>query len=64
MTIRDIIGILTASLALFSDPLVYTNEYIEMFVSKCIRHGLVVQVSKKEKGTRIKNMYRMVAPTC
>jgi hypothetical protein len=64
MTIRDIISILTSSLALFSDPLVYTNEYIEMFVAKCIRHGLMVQVSKKEKGTRIKSVYRMVAPTC
>jgi hypothetical protein len=64
MTIRDVISILTASLALFSDPLVYTNEYIEMFVAKCIRRGLMVQVTKKEKGSRIKSVYRMVAPTC
>ena len=69
MTIRDVISILTSSLALVFDPLVYTNEYIETFVSKCIRRGLLVQVTKKEKGSRIhggvavKSMYRMVAPT-
>ena len=70
MTLRDVISILAASLALVFDPLVYTNEYIETFVAKCIRRGLLVQVSKKEKGSRIhggctvKSMYKMVAPTC
>lgn len=64
MTIRDVISILSASIALVFDPLVYTNEYIEMFVAKCIRRGLMVQVAKKERGTRIKNVYKMVAPTC
>lgn len=64
VTIRDVISILTASLAIFSDPLVYTNEYIEMFVTKCIHRGLMVQVTKKDKRSRIKSMYRMVAPTC
>lgn len=70
MTIRDVISILTASLAIFSNPLVFTNEYIETFVAKCIRRGLLVQVARKEKGSRIhggstvKSIYRMVAPTC
>ena len=70
MTIRDVISILTTSLALVFDPLMYTNEYIEMFVAKCIRRGLLVQVTTKEKGSRIhgkrtvKSMYRMSAPTC
>lgn len=65
MTIRDVIRILGESLSIFSDPLVYTNEYIEMFVAKCIRHGLLVKITKKEKGSRtVKSMYKMVAPTC
>ena len=64
VTIRDVISILSASLALVFDPLVYTNEYIEMFVAKCIHRGLMVQVTKKDKRSRIKSMYRMVAPTC
>lgn len=51
MTIRDIISTIAQSLSLISGPLEYTNEYIEIFVAKCIRRGLLVKTERKIKGS-------------